>query len=170
MKALRFLLFLHLAFFALWGAWLLTSHRGATEFWLETSPIDPRDLLSGHFVSLRYQSLESPAGVGCNLGPEQMIIFVRFSPAGRSVGTSEGAKEVSQIVECRRPGGLSIAGTQVWVRGARQGPGGPFRYGIERYYVPETSPLRDSHSGKVLAKIAVNHGGEARILQLIPVQ
>src|SRR6185436_20888926 len=41
-------------FFSAWGARLLTSHRDVGIVWLATEPVDPRDLLSGNYVALRY--------------------------------------------------------------------------------------------------------------------
>ena len=42
-------------------------------------------------------------------------------------------------------------------------------YGIERFYVPETSALRDARSGQVVARIALGEDGTARIEALVPI-
>ena len=40
-------------------------------------------------------------------------------------------------------------------------------YGIERFYVPENSELRDARSGSVVAKVAINDASEPRLVDLV---
>jgi uncharacterized membrane-anchored protein len=170
MTALRIVLALQLAFFAAWGARLLTSHRAAETIWLETAPIDPRDLLSGHYVALRYPIASADAPGCAALRAERAgSIHVRVAASGRMIATAEGMVDVWQAVECRRQAPDAAAG-QTWIAGETGSPWGrgePAVFGIERFFVPEASPLRQARSGQVVAKVAVNEAFRARIVDLV---
>jgi uncharacterized membrane-anchored protein len=162
-----------LAFFAAWGGYLLTSHRDAHVLWLETVPVDPRDLLSGHFVALRYQIALSDAA-GCATlrdAGRATTVYVRLEPRGATAATTEGPVVLSTAVACQAerpapaPGGQWIAGEL----GAEQARG-EIVYGIERFYVPETSPLRTVRSGQVVAKVMINDAYRPRLVDLVPVR
>ena len=166
MTALRLVLAAQLALFAVWGGWLLTSHGGAAEVWLDTQPVDPRDLLAGHFVALRYP-IAVPHGVNCPEtidSPRGTTVWVRVAPTGEARATSEGPVAIATSAECR-PAAPDAATGETWLAG-EMGDGG-IVYGIERFYVPETSALRTARSGDVVAKVAVNGRGSARIVDLV---
>lgn len=167
MKTLRWVLALQFVFFAAWGGYLLTSHRITETVWLETEPVDPRDLLSGHYVALRYRLSESAHRL-CAFEPKDdsaRAVYLRLKP-GSPVMTMEGAVQASQAVECRTDAPPESDGT--WIAGER--PAGPgsrrILFGIERFYVPENSPLRTATSGDVVAKIAINDAHQPRIIDL----
>ncbi len=163
---LRIALALQMAFFALWAGSLLTSHRDAGVVWLETEPVDPRDLLSGHYVALRYV-VATPAGAGCQAGPGEAV-WVQLSPSGETVATTDGMVPIHGAVDCRRVPPVETAG-QVWMTGRiddRPG-GGRITYGIERMFVAEESPLRVAQSGTIVARIAVNDAFEPRLLGVV---
>jgi len=168
---LRVVLAAQILFFSVWGASLLRSHAHVRVVWLATQPIDPRDLLSGHYVALRYP-IETPSTPDCQAllaSADAAPIYVQLADAGPPIVTSEGAATVSHAVACRRdpPPGVS-GGT--WIAG-RVGGGArrnAISYGIERFYVPETSTLRDARSGSVVAKVAINGAAEARLVDVLP--
>lgn len=167
---LRIALAAQLAFFALWGARLLTSHRDGTVVWLATEPVDPRDVLSGHYVALRYR-IDAPDGAGCRFDdPAHMApaVWVRLAPTGEPIMTDEGPADVAEAVDCQteRP---SAGADDVWILGHPTGERGRRRllYGIERMYVAEESPLRRTASGSVVAKVAINDAFEPRLLGLV---
>ncbi|MFH1018618.1 MAG: GDYXXLXY domain-containing protein [Pseudomonadota bacterium] len=166
MKWLRYVLLAHVLFFGLWGGYLLTSHQDASVIWLETSPIDPRDLLSGHFVALRFEKLENPAVQGCLPTTPSVPLFVRLEPSARTIPTVDGPKEAWIPVECRI-GSVPESDTRIWMRGFRSLPGNRLNYGIDRFYVPETSALRQARSGQVIAGISINRRRDARITDLL---
>jgi hypothetical protein len=174
MRALRLLLAAQLGFFALWGGYLLTSHDGAATVWLETEPVDPRDLLSGHFVALRYVIAATDVGdcaapAGAAPGAP---VWVRVAAGGRSVQTPEGSVPLAEAVACSAMPPAAAPG-EIWIAGERTGDRGPglgIAFGIERFYVPETSPLRSARSGQVVAKVAVNDDSQARIVDLVPIR
>lgn len=165
---LRWVLVAQVAFFAVWGGYLLRSHQAARTVWLETQPVDPRDLLSGHYVALRYPLAETARRL-CAEVPAQSPLYLRLQRSGEIVSTLEGPVEVSRATDCRpRPPAF---GGEDWIVGQRtSGPAfGGIRFGIERFFVPEASPLRQVRSGDVIAKIAINDASRPRILDLTPV-
>lgn len=168
---LRVALVAQLAFFALWGARLLTSHRdGSVVVWLATEPVDPRDVLSGHYVALRYR-IDSPDAAGCRFDDPALMapaVWVQLAPTGESIQTDEGPADVSEAVACatERP---SATADEVWIAGHPTAQTGRHRilYGIERMYLAEESPLRRTASGSVVAKVAINDAFEPRLLGLV---
>ncbi len=166
MKGLRLVLLGHLLFFGLWGTYLLTSHRDAEEIWLETLPVDPRDLLAGHYVDLRFQALTPQNFSDCRTINAPQVVYLRLAPDGPELRTREGPKRMWLARECRK-GGTVPPEKGTWVRGTAEQKG-DFHFGIERFYVSETSFLREARSGEVVAKVSVNQRNEARILELVP--
>ena len=168
MKAHRLLLAVQIIFFLGWGAYLLTSFQDSQEIWVQTDPIDPRDLLSGHFVALRFSNLERPTAQGCANGSASDSIWVRVEASEQTIQTVQGTKGVWHVVTCaaQAPQGQ----TGVWLRGQRQKERGGYRYGIERYFLSETDPRRNAQSGKVIARVLVNRQHQARITDLVAIK
>jgi len=167
---LRAALAVQLAFFAVWGARLLTSHRDVATVWLATEPVDPRDLLSGNYVALRYP-MGDPAHTGCHLPIAADTVHLRLAPTGEEVTVAGGPMPLWAPVECRLDP-PDIGDGEVWLTGQVDAESGrrSVRYGIERFYVPENSRLREARSGTVVAEVAVNDAGEARLVDLVPKQ
>ena len=165
---LRLALAAQVAFFVIWGGRLLASHRDADVVWLATEPVDPRDLLRGNYVALRYP-IESPAVPNCAgvLAARPSIVYVRLAPARTPVATAEGPVAVFDAIDCRSEP-PSAGGDERWIGGRfipdRQGR---IEYGIERFYVGETDTLRDARSGTVVAKVRINRDLQARIVGLV---
>ena len=169
---LRIALAAQLAFFAAWGVSLLTSHHDAGTVWLATEPVDPRGLLSGHYVALRYRVAADVAGCEAPQGaPRPTTVYVRLETGSETVVTPEGPAAISEAVACQtmRPSGSS---RERWIVGQLDAERGTNRiaYGIERFYVTETSALRDTRSGSVVAKVAINDAFEPRLVDLVPVR
>jgi uncharacterized membrane-anchored protein len=174
---LRGVVAVQIAFFAIWGRSLIASFEPRpagddgegtmTTVWLATEPVDPRDLLSGHFVALRY-GMADPEHAKCNLSTAADRVYVELAPSGTGVQTAEGEVETAQAVGCRTATPPSDNG-HAWIAADVERSAGSVRliYGIERMYVPETSPLRDARSGEVVAKVAINADFEPRILGLV---
>ncbi|MCK5358303.1 MAG: GDYXXLXY domain-containing protein, partial [Elusimicrobiales bacterium] len=56
MNKLKLILIIQLIFFTGWGIYLLTSvDPNASDIYLETEPVDPRDMISGTYVALSYK-------------------------------------------------------------------------------------------------------------------
>lgn len=162
---LRIALLAQVAFFAVWGGRLLTSHTDAAVVWLATEPVDPRDLLSGHYVALRY-AMGTADGARC---PQELresaprAVWVELILGNDTAVTAEGVTSLWEPVQCLAepppPAG-------VWVLGNLDADG-HITYGIERMFVAEGSALREARSGSVVAKIGVNDAHEPRILALV---
>lgn len=144
-KALKATLAAHLLFFGAWGVQLLYAHTNATVVLVETDPVDPRDLISGHYVTLRYKMGEPQ---NC---PAKGPVWVQLQQQG----------EFWRRSDCSNQKG----GDGLWVRGRMKD--GRVQFGIERFYVNENSKLRTARSGEVSAKLSINTAGSARILALV---
>jgi hypothetical protein len=163
---LRLALAGQLAFFGVWGAQLSTSHDGAKVVWLATEPVDPRDLLSGHYVALRYR-IGSATAAGCEHVPDDAgptPVHVRLEETGELILTVEGPVAIAEGIACQEVLPVPSAGEH-WVAGVIDA--GDLDYGIERFYVPEDSGLRTAVSGSVVAKVAIGDDFAARIVDLV---
>ncbi len=165
MSKLRIALIAQLVFFAAWGGWLLSSRNAdSPEFYLETAPVDPRDLISGTYVALTYD-ISRPTAGNCpafkNFGP----VFVKLENLGKLVSIESGPVPVYAAVDCsanppQEPG---------WVSASLQhGFGGMTAlYGIERFFLNENDPRKDAVSGTVVAKVKIGHGRRLDLLDLV---
>lgn len=165
MSKLRIALCLQLLFFALWGGWLLSS-RGADspEFYLETAPVDPRDLISGTYVALTYEISQPKAGDCARLDKFGQI-FVKLEHRGKTANTAAGPVPVYEAVDCRqdppREPGWAAAALQYNWRGTTA------VYGIEKFFLNENDPRKDARSGSVAAKVKIGHGRKLQLLDLV---
>lgn len=162
---LRLVLGVQLLFFLAWGGYLLSSRNsGSEEFYLETAPVDPRDLISGTYVALTYD-ISRPTAGSCpafrNFGP----VFVKLEHRGRTANIESGPVPVYEAVDCsanppQEPG---------WVAASLQhGFGGRTAlYGIERFFLNENDPRKDAVSGTVVAKVKIGHGRRLDLLDLV---
>ncbi|MCK5582531.1 MAG: GDYXXLXY domain-containing protein, partial [Elusimicrobiales bacterium] len=65
MNKLKLILIIQLIFFTGWGIYLLTSvDPNASDIYLETEPVDPRDMISGTYVALSYK-ISNPTNGSC---------------------------------------------------------------------------------------------------------
>jgi len=170
----RITLVVHLLFFAIWGVWLLNAHRGGQTIWLETIPVDPRDYISGHYVALVYK-VNNPEVSSCadlikqwkesNAGG---TIYVRLKKSSKTLVSVEGTVNLWTAVSCQttKP---KQSPKKMWIRTTFDSSSWRvrLRFGIEKFFVPETSPLRYARSGQVVAKVSVNDSFDARILDLV---
>jgi hypothetical protein len=155
-----------LIFFGGWGARLLTSHRDVAVVWLATEPVDPRDLLSGNYVALRYVVARTYCDVD---GTTPVPVWVGLAPIGEEVPTAEGTVRLSSQTQCRTiPPDPGDGGN--WMRGELDPRTDRITFGIERMFVAETSPLRTATTGTVVAKIALNDVSEPRLLGLVAIR
>ncbi len=165
---LRAALALQLLFFAGWGARLLTSHREGAIVWLATEPVDPRDLLSGHYVALRYP-IATAAERLCDDLPARAggtRVWIELAPTADAIPTDRGEVVASDAIDCRtRPPERGAHG--LWMAGTVDGHD-RVAYGIERMFVAEDDPRREARSGSVVAEVAVNDRFEARLVDLVP--
>lgn len=170
MSRLKYVLAAQLLFFAAWGGWLVVSRgTSAGDIYLETEPVDPRDLLAGTFVALNYPigRPEVCAGVlkdAAYTGP----LYVRLEDTGVRAATPAGPVPVYGAAACAGtpgPDGLWALG-----RLAARDPfsfGGRITYGIERFYLSENDARSGARSGSVLAKVRLGRGHRLFLLDLV---
>ncbi len=168
-RRLRLLLIAQIALFGAWGARLATSYANAPSVWLATEPVDPRDLIAGHYVALRYR-IGSATIAGCGVpvdaaGP--VIVWVRLEDRGDRRWTDAGPVPVAEPVACRTTPPEPAPGER-WITGRLAPHGDRIAYGIERFYVGETSRLREATTGHVVARVALGDDRRARIVALVP--
>lgn len=84
MNKLKVFLLAQFAFFAVWGIWLaVTYNQIKANFWLETRPVDPRDVLSGNFIQLSYD-IENPKVKSCSKlnKNSSRLVYVKLTSKG----------------------------------------------------------------------------------------
>jgi uncharacterized membrane-anchored protein len=130
---------------------------------LKTQPVDPRDLLSGDYLMLRYKISDVPTNL---LSPPMKRelpygtkIFVAFAPGTNQfyVATRAGTNEFAAAAD-----EVLLQG-EIANRWWNTTNSVHVEYGIERYYVAEgTGNLR----GKLTARAVVPASGHARLQQV----
>jgi uncharacterized membrane-anchored protein len=116
---------------------------------LECHSVDPRDLLSGDYIFLRYAISALPETLANPGNDRGEVVYVLL----QSTGAVWEIGEVSQV----RP-----AGDVPYLKGRTYG--GQIYYGIERYYVPEG---KGKHVPTDLrAEIVIQQGGTAQLKRL----
>ncbi|MDO8804239.1 MAG: GDYXXLXY domain-containing protein [Elusimicrobiota bacterium] len=166
MSKLRIVLGLQLLFFVAWGGWLLSSKNTASpEFYLETVPVDPRDLLSGTYVALTYGISTPQAGSCLAVLSSNSKFFVKLEDRGRTAETPDGPAAVYEATDCSK----DPANEPGWVSATLQ-PNFPrpgARYGIERFFLNENDPRKDARSGSVIAKVKIDRRRQLVLLDLV---
>ncbi|NVO32638.1 GDYXXLXY domain-containing protein [Hymenobacter lapidiphilus] len=127
---------------------------------LQTEPVDPRDLLYGDHLRLRYQISELPGSLwrGPTLPRRKDAAYVLLEPAGNDY-TAVGIYPEAPVITGQQ---VVLRGSvqDVWRRGLR------LRYGLERYYVPETMTRQMRQRRRLRVQISIAPWGQARITQV----
>ena len=128
---------------------------------LATTPIDPRDLLYGDFVRLRYAISDNPLGRwhGETAPERRQSVFVLLAPGPDSLSTAVGV-----YPQAPRPG-FGQAVLRGWVTDVYS-TSFNLRFNLERYYVPEGSGLRLEKAGRLhplRVRVSIAPWGQARI-------
>ncbi len=123
---------------------------------LRTVPVDPRDLLRGDYVILRYQISQVPpdADAPALTDGSVYVALRRVDGFGEISAVSRDAMVARTKME---PGGCVLR--------AELRNGG-LTYDLERYYVPEGKGRSAPPGGKLVAEIAVRPNGNALIKRL----
>jgi uncharacterized membrane-anchored protein len=132
---------------------------------LATTPIDPRDLLYGDFVRLRYAIGENPLSRwhGPEAPKRRQSVFVLLAPGPDSLSTAVGV-----YPQAPRPG-LGQAVLRGWVTDVYPASFN-LRFNLERYYVPEGSGLRLEKAGRLhplRVRVSIAPWGQARITDVV---
>ncbi|OON68294.1 GDYXXLXY domain-containing protein [Hymenobacter sp. CRA2] len=132
---------------------------------LRTSPIDPRDLLRGDYVTLNYDISQVPRRLwrGSAEPRRRRPVYVELQPD--SAGFHRAVAVYPDEPATLPTGHVVLRG---WVANAwRQGL--QLRYGLERYYVPEGTGLqleRQSRRGPLRVHVSIAPWGQARITEV----
>ncbi|MBR0711504.1 GDYXXLXY domain-containing protein [Bradyrhizobium liaoningense] len=146
--------------------------RDGREVTLQTQPVDPRDLLRGDYVVLRYDISQLPAGslTGKPSGTRNPVVFVKLAPNAN--GLYEAVSVHAEPVPVTTP--------EILIRGRVSyscGSTSPIfcdkltvKYGLESYFVPEgegrtLEQARNQQKLRVVA--AVLPSGRAAIKRLL---
>ena len=159
----RWVLLFHILFFAgftLQEEWL---RRDAHTIYLETIPVDPRDLWSGQYMTLRYQIENDPL---LKNPSEKMGILL--TPT-KEIQTSAGLRSVYTLADVRPAKDVSegTAGNSVWVIG--DVGNGSIHLGINRFYFNEkrVEEMGELRPDEFLVEISVSAKGVMRVKDLI---
>lgn len=149
--------------------------RDGVEVTLQTQPVDPRDLLRGDYVVLRYEISQVPAGAlaGKVADARHPDVFVKLAPDAGGL-----YRAVSVHAEP-----VPVTAPEVLIRGRVGNHGGacgddrrrfcdklPIKYGLESYFVPEgegrkLEGARNQQKLRIVA--AVLPSGRAAIKRLL---
>jgi uncharacterized membrane-anchored protein len=128
---------------------------------LATTPVDPRDLLYGDFVRLRYTISEAPLSQWHDAAPprRRQGVFLLLAPGPDSLSTAVG------IYPTAPKAALGQAVLRAWVTDVYR-HSLTLRFNLERYYVPEGSGLRLEKAGRrhpLRVHVSIAPWGQARI-------
>lgn len=148
--------------------------REGTEVTLQTQPVDPRDLLRGDYVVLRYEISQLPAGAlaGQPTAARNPVVFVKLAP------NANGLYEAVSV----HAAPVTVMAPEILIRGrlaygaSCDSPRRTFcdkltiKYGLESYFVPEgegrkLEQARNQQKLRVVA--AVLPSGRAAIKRLL---
>ncbi|MET3336871.1 MULTISPECIES: GDYXXLXY domain-containing protein [Bradyrhizobium] len=146
--------------------------REGTEVTLQTQPVDPRDLLRGDYVVLRYDISQLPAGAlaGKPADARNPVVFVKLAPNADGVYAAVSAHAEP----------VPVTAPEVLIRGRVNYSCGSnvrtfcdrltIKYGLESYFVPEgeggkLEQARNQQKLRIVA--AVLPSGRAAIKRLL---
>ncbi|QIX61263.1 GDYXXLXY domain-containing protein [Hymenobacter sp. BT18] len=139
-----------------------TSYWGRT-IWLQTAPVDPRDLLYGDYVTLNYTISQLPGRLWRGPQPPraQQAAYVLLQARPDSTYAAVGIyPEKPSATENQAVLRGSVQDT--WRRSVR------LRYGLERYYVPEGTGKALEKRRHLKVQVRIAPWGQARITQVVP--
>ncbi len=167
----RAVLLLQVLFFLGWTAKEEAKRHNASTVILETLPVDPRDLLAGKYMDLRYVigQLNETQGFPSPAPAPGSRLWVKLKPLGE-------ARVAERVIRVWKPAGcflgavrpLEATDGEIWVAGTC-GNDGRVVYGIERYYFNETraEELNGIRSGHVWVEAIVSRNGALAFKRLI---
>lgn len=140
---------------------------GATAL-LETVPVDPRDLLRGDYLTLRYKVSDIPTNLFDSLPPGAVTnlpvlsgkpVYIVLEKRGEFHEAVAASFEPPPRADTR----LVMTGTVESDRWRWRGNGIGVRYGIEQYFVREGT---GNPGGKVTVRVAINKNGAPLIKEV----
>ena len=150
--------------------------RDGTEIVLRTAPVDPRDLMRGDYVQLRYEDISVvDASLFAGDWPEQDS----FVPLWLTLEAGEAGLATVKSVSLEKPDSVNtksvyLKSKPVMLYGADRERlktvSFSLTFGIERYYVPEGEGLeieQARNQKRTTVAIRVSKGGQAQIMRLM---
>lgn len=150
--------------------------RDGTEIVLKTAPVDPRDLMRGDYVRLRYEEISSVDGslfegeLPADEGPVKLWLTLHTGDDGlavvKAVSVDRPANPApGEILLRSKPTRWSRSGSSQTVAGQLS-----LSFGIERYYVPEGEGLaiEDARNEqRTTVALRISDRGEAQIARIM---
>ena len=169
-RAVRVTLLAQALFFLGWAGYQEWRVASAPTLMLETLPVDPRDLIAGQYLALRYPigQVEMLAGFTPPYPQSHTEVAVLLKP-GRQVFVGGKGFQIWEAARCQVPPPPDLhAAEGVWVVGDWLSFHNTV-YGIERYYfsqkrLPEMANIR---SGRVYVRVQVGKGGRLSLKDLV---
>ncbi|BCH25213.1 membrane protein [Mesorhizobium sp. L-8-10] len=159
--------------------WIITSRAGllraGTEVLLRIQPVDPRDLLRGDYVSLRYDIDRIPAAIITNIPPgasttEAGPLFVRLKKGTDGFWEAASASFGAPPATPPGPGDADIRGDVAAGWSLDQAAFVDPDYGIDRFYLPEGEGRaieNDMRERPFAMRVAIGRDGTAQIKALM---
>ncbi len=160
---IRWAVAMQVVFFVGWAGVEEYARVNAVEFLLEGRPVDPRDFLSGLFMTLGYRFMD-PVG---SVPGREALVRLEFErevtingetwPVWRAV-----LKSPPSLVDDRRP-----TPTSGWARASVED--GRLDYGISRYYFSEArqEELNELRGAQFYVLVSLGRDGTLRVQDLI---
>jgi len=149
--------------------------RNGTEVLLKIEPVDPRDLLRGDYVMLRYDITNIPINIITNIpegafSTEAGPIFVRLKKEADGYWRAASATFDAPLVAPTGPDEADIKGEVAAGWSLGEGTSIQPDYGIERFYLPEGEGLAIQNDMRVRPfgmRVAIGKDGTAQIKALV---
>ena len=162
-KWIRWTVAAQVLFFVGWAGMEEYRRVDAVEFLLETRPIDPRDFLSGLYMTLGYRFMDPPGSVA---GREALVRLEFF----RDVTVDGETWPVWRAILKSPPSSVDdarLTPTSGWARANVEE--GRLDYGIDRYYFSEArqEELNGLRGGQFYVLVSLGREGALRVQDLI---
>lgn len=161
-------------------AWMILDRaailRDGTEIVLKTAPVDPRDLMRGDYVRLRYEEISNVDGslfegeLPAHEGQVKLWLTLHSGEDGLAVVKAVSVEKPvnpapGEILLRSKPSRWSRSGSSETMAGQLS-----LSFGIERYYVPEGEGLaiEDARNEqRTTVALRISDKGEAQIARLM---
>jgi len=163
MNWVRWTVAMQVVFFVGWAGVEEYSRVDAVEFLLETRPIDPRDFLSGLYMTLGYRFMDPEGSVPGREALVRLDFDREVTVNGETLPVWRAAvKSEPSLVEDRR-----LTTRSGWARASVDG--GRLDYGIDRYYFSEArqEELGGLRGGQFYVLVSLGRDGALRVEDLI---
>ncbi len=162
---LKILIASQIFFFAVFGGWLYINRADfVSEFWLETAPVDPRDILSGTYVALRYAQEDNVSECAKKLDKYVYRIWVHFSESEKKFRLTDGRSgNYYEVKDCS----LNPVYEKNWAM-IKLYPSSREVKAVfpERYYLNEKDPKKDIRASEAAVKVRIQRDKTLTITEL----